>query len=527
MTTIATIAIIAKGKLKKLTFGGVNVILNINEKPKKLSHLLLLSIQHFLAMIVACITVPIIVNQTLGAKGLISPLPIDATIVSAGIGTIFYVLVTSFKSPVFLSSSFAYISAIMSALTLGLTKNSIGNYCGVPNYLALIIGMAVVGIAYVIVAIIIKFTGTKWLRKLLAPVVIGPVIMTIGISLAGSAILNLTHESIGSYNIWAILVGFITTIITTIASHYGKKTAKMVPFVIGLLSGYILALIITGIGYLTKYDLMKIVDFSSFKEIFSDVKVTSFIKIPDFLLLKENLTSSFHISQIPGILMIFLPVAFVTMSEHIGDHENLSNVVSKDLIKDPGLHKTLIGDGIATTLGGMVSGSANTTYGENVAVIGITKVASIWVIMGAAILSVIVGFLTPITVLINTIPPAVVGGVSILLYGFIASSGFKVLIRENVDLNDNRNIFIISGILVTGIGGLVIKFTNNIKIEPIAVAMLIGIILNLILVERKNNDKTNNIKTKKEVLEENKGKNQCTENKDTNINSEENKNSEN
>ncbi|NLN50233.1 MAG: uracil-xanthine permease [Acholeplasmataceae bacterium] len=463
------------------------MVLNVNEKPKKFSHLLLFSVQHFLAMIVACITVPIIVNATLSPQGIINPLPIDATIVSAGVGTLFYLIVTKAKSPVFLSSSFAYISAIISALSLGVATAVVGEqqiFIGAPNLWALVIGMGIVGLVYTIVAIIIKFTGTAWVRKLLAPVVIGPVIMVIGIGLATSAVKNVTGEVSGSYNLIAVAVGLFTMFVTAYASHYSKKTGKLIPFIIGLGSGYILAAIFTGIGHLAKTDELIIINFSPLVKLFQEeIALTTFFKIPDFLFLRETGWDGFNARQLASILLIFLPVSFVTMSEHIGDHENLGNIIGKDLIVDPGLSRTLIGDGVASTFGGVLSGAANTTYGENVAVIGITKIASIWVIAGAAVFSILVGFFVPFTKFIETIPATVVGGVSLLLYGFIAASGLKILIRDKVDLNENRNIFIVSAILISGIGGLVLQFISQIKIEPIAVAMILGVVLNLTLKE--------------------------------------------
>lgn len=460
------------------------MVLNVHEKPKKFGHLVVFAIQHFLAMIVACITVPIVVNAILGGQGFINPLPIDATIVSAGVGTLFYLVVTRFKSPVFLSSSFAFIPAIASALALGVTNTLLG-----PNLWALIIGMAVVGLVYVVIAVVIHFTGTRWIRKLLAPVVIGPVIMTIGLSLAGAAVNNVMHNNSGAYNIVGIAVGIFTMIITALASHYGKKAGKLIPFIIGLGAGYILAATLTIIGNLTKTEILKIINFAPIVDLFkSDIKFTTFVKVPDFLFLRKQGWDVFSFSQLPSILLIFLPVAFVTISEHVGDHENLGSIINKDLLVEPGLSKTLIGDGVASAIGGALCGAANTTYGENVAVIGITKIASVWVIGAAAVLSILVGFFVPFTKFIETIPTSVVGGVSLLLYGFIASSGLKVLIREKVDLNSNRNIFIVAAILIAGIGGLVLEFTAQIKIEAIAVAMILGIILNLILREKPNNE---------------------------------------
>jgi uracil permease len=260
---------------------------------------------------------------------------------------------------------------------------------------------------------------------------------------------------------------------------------KSIPFIIGLGVGYVLAALLTMIGHLANVEVMKIIDFSPLIDLFKDnITFTTFFKMPDFLILRKEGWGGFEFSQLASILLIFLPVSFVTMSEHIGDHENLGNIIGKDLIQEPGLSRTLIGDGVATAIGGALSGAANTTYGENVAVIGITRNASIWVIGAAAVISILVGFFVPFTKFIETIPPTVVGGVSLLLYGFIASSGLRVLVRDKVDLGSNRNIFIISAILIAGIGGLVLKFTSNIRIEPIAVAMILGIVLNVVLKEK-------------------------------------------
>jgi uracil permease len=464
------------------------MLLDVHERPKKFSHLLVFGIQHFLAMIVACITVPIIVNATLGGQGMVNPMPIDATIVSAGVGTLFYISVTKAKSPVFLSSSFAYISAIISALSLCVATTVVDGqevFTGAPNLWALVLGMAIVGLVYVTVAVIIKYTGVGWVRKLLAPVVIGPVIMVIGLSLAGSAVNNVTHASAGGYNLLAVLVGLVTMFVTALVSHYGNDTMKSIPFIIGLGVGYVLAALLTMIGHLANVEVMKIIDFSPLIDLFKDnITFTTFFKMPDFLILRKEGWGGFEFSQLASILLIFLPVSFVTMSEHIGDHENLGNIIGKDLIQEPGLSRTLIGDGVATAIGGALSGAANTTYGENAAVIGITRNASIWVIGAAAVISILVGFFVPFTKFIETIPPTVVGGVSLLLYGFIASSGLRVLVRDKVDLGSNRNIFIISAILIAGIGGLVLKFTSNIRIEPIAVAMILGIVLNVVLKEK-------------------------------------------
>lgn len=442
-----------------------NLVLDVEDNPKKVVHWLLFALQHILAMFVACITVP-----------LLTGLPIDATIVAAGIGTLFYIFTTRKKSPVFLSSSFAYISPMISALALGDAVEK--------NFLAVMIGMIIVGLIYVIIALIIKVVGTEWLDKLLPPIVIGPVIMVIGLGLATSAINNLQGTASGNmddYNIIYVVCGLIAMLVTAISAVYGKKTIKLIPFVMGILAGYLVAAIFTVIGSLTNVELLKVIDFSPIIDNFKEIKFTSFLDIPDFLFLKDF--SAFKISQLPQILLLFAPVAFVTVCEHIGDHKNLSNIIGRDLLKEPGLTRTLIGDGVATALSGCICGAANTTYGENVAVIGVSKVASVGVIILAAALTVLLGFVRPLMCVVETIPACITGGVSLILYGFIASSGVKMLIANRIDFGNTKNIFVASVILVAGIGGLQIT-VGGMTITSTAVAMILGIILNLILKDK-------------------------------------------
>ena len=416
-------------------------------------------------MFVACITVPMLTD-----------LSIPATIVSAGIGTLFYIFTTKRRSPVFLSSSFAYISPIVSALALGKETEN--------NFLAVMIGMAIVGLIYVIVACLIKAFGSEWLDKLLPPIVIGPIIMVIGLTLSVSAVNNLANTAVSAdnYNIYFVLCGLVAMIVTALTAFYGKKTIKLIPFVIGMLSGYLFALILTLIGKGVGYDPMVIIDFSPVVNNFSTIKFTSFLDVPDFIFLKNF--DSFKASQIPQILVLFAPVALVTICEHIGDHKNLSNIIGRDLTKDPGLVRTLIGDGVATAISGGLSGVANTTYGENVAVVGVSKIASVGVIILASIMTIALGFIKPLMCVVETIPACITGGVSLILYGFIASSGVKMLINEHIDFSKTKNIFVASVILVSGIGKLNFKF-GPITITETAVAMLLGILLNLILVDRE------------------------------------------
>lgn len=460
-----------------------NLVLDVEENPKKVSEWLLFAIQHILAMLVACITVP-----------LLTGLPVAATIISAGIGTICYIFITKLKSPVFLSSSFAYLAPMGSALTIGLIGNATG-----MNYLALIIGMILVGLVYVIVSIVIKYVGTNWLNKILPPIIVGPIIMVIGLSLAGSAVGNLTSASASgqSYNLIAIFCGFVALFVTAISSFYGKgKMASLIPFVIGMGSGYLVAVLFTLFGYtIGKNDYFNIVDFSPLIELFGDnfsfASIINYkIFVPNdpesFIFLRFDEISKFDWATITEVVALFVPVSLVTICEHIGDHKNLGNIINRDLLNgEPGMSRTLLGDGIATAVSGALCGAANTTYGENVAVIGTTKIASVKVVLLAAVLSIAIGFITPFTALLKTIPSCVTGGVSLVLYGFIASSGVKMLIQEKVDFSKTKNIFIASAILVVGIGGLALKFGDSsnpaITITSIAVAMIVGIVLNLVL----------------------------------------------
>lgn len=466
-----------------------NLVLDVDEVPAKKSQWALLSIQHILAMFVACITVPLIIGTS-----------IPATIISAGIGTLIYILLTQKKSPVVLSSSFAYLSSMGVAFALDANPND----ANTGNYLALAIGMLIVGLIYVAVALVVKKAGTGWLFKLLPTIVVGPVIMVIGLGLAGSAVNNLTGTNVdnatqialglakSNYNLLYILCGVVALVATALTAYYGKKTLSLIPFVIGMSAGYLTALALTGIGYLANWDYAKIIDFSPIVNNFKDFGVSSIIGYDCFAFLQFG-NGTFEWGQLITIVLAFAPVSLVTICEHVGDHLNLGGVIQKDLLKDPGLDRTLMGDGIATAVSGVLCGCANTTYGENVAVVGVTKVASVRVIITACIATIALGFFTPLMVLVQTIPACVTGGVSLVLYGFIASSGVKMLINEQVDFTKSRNIFIAAAILVAGIGGLSISFTiagQAVTITSTAVAMVLGILLNIILKEKKTEEKT-------------------------------------
>ena len=465
------------------------MLLEVDEAPKKAGKWIILAIQHVLAMFVACVTVPMIVfsgvNVTIGGvtQNLASVM-IAPTLFSAGVGTIFYLFVTKFKSPMFLASSFAYMAAMSEAI-------KVDAQAGQVNLWILPVGMAMVGVVYCLVALLIKLFGVAWLNKLLPPIVVGPVIMVIGLSLAGSAIGNLTGTAAGAYNWCNIISGLVAMVVTAICAHYGKGTISLIPFVLGMLSGYITGVLFTAIGYYgCSSDYCRVVNFDPFINLFSNIRVQSFLDYPKFLFLAAQSSNVVPLSgsAVGQAALIFIPVSLVTICEHIGDHKNMSGLLQRDLREEPGLSRTLIGDGVATAISGCLCGAANTTYGENVAVVGVTKIASTKVIFLACIFSMLLGFFSPVMALTQTIPACVTGGVSLILYGFIASSGVKMLIHEKVDMSKTKNIFVSSVILVAGIGGLVFSFGSgevSMSITSVSVAMILGIIMNAILREKK------------------------------------------
>ena len=408
------------------------LVLDVHEKPKAMQWVML-SLQHVLAMFGATVLVPILTG-----------LPISCALIGSGIGTLFYLFVTKGKSPVYLGSSFAYIAPISSALALGVATGDN------PNYGAVMGGLIMVGAVYTVIALIIKFIGTNWINKLLPPVVVGSVIMVIGLSLAGSAV-SMASEH--------VIVALITLATCIFVSTFCKGILKLLPIFSGIVVGYLSAI---GFG---------LVDFTPVLE-------ASWFEIPNFAFLRSNPVFSLEVA------MIMIPVAIVTITEHIGDHLTLGSIIGKDLTKEPGLHRTLIGDGIATAIGGLLGAPANTTYGENTGVIGLTKVASVYVIALAGIIATCLGFIGKFTALIQTIPNPVIGGMSLLLYGIIASSGMRVLINNRVDLNKQRNLIICSVILVAGIGGLAVSI-GQITLSGMALCAIIGIVLNLILPHEK------------------------------------------
>ena len=425
-----------------------NLILDVNEKPS-IGKWIILAFQHVFAMFGATILVPILVNSAAGAEVLTIPV----TLVASGIGTLIYILCTKGKSPVYLGSSFAFIAPITAAYLKG----------GISGAMT---GIMAVGLIYVIFAIIIKLIGKNWLDKLLPPVVIGPMIMIIGLGLAPSAISQIGLSS-GTALEWqpivVALVAFLTTAIVAVAA---KGFLKVIPFLIGIVAGYL-----AGVA-------VGIVDFTPITE-------AAIVGVPNFLIPFVSYTPNF------SAILTIAPIALVTIAEHIGDHTALSAIMNRDLLKDPGLDRTLLGDGIATFVAGAIGGPANTTYGENTSVVGMTKVASVWVIGLAAIIAIILGFFTKFTALISTIPTAVLGGVSLLLYGFISVNGLKVLIQNQVDFNNTKNVIVASAMLVLGLGGATISIVSGdlaVTISGMSLAAIVGIILNLCLPTEKSEE---------------------------------------
>ena len=414
---------------------------DINEFPP-IRQAIILAFQHLFAMFGATILVPILVNSAAGKEVLTIPV----ALVSSGIGTLIYILCTKGKSPVYLGSSFAFIAPLAAAYLKG----------GISGAMT---GIMAVGLVYVVVAIIIKLVGKEWLEKLLPPIIIGPMIMVIGLGLAGSAIDNIGLSANSAFNWKNIVVASVSFLITVLTMTRAKGFMKVIPFLIGIISGFIVATI------------LGMIDFTLVKE-------ANWFSIPKFIIPFKDYKISFT------VLLTIVPVALVTICEHIGDHTSLSNIVNKDLIKDPGLDRTLLGDGIATFVAGLIGGPANTTYGENTAVVGMTKVASVKVIGLAAIFAIALGFLGKFTALVSLIPSPVLGGVSLLLYGFIAVNGLKVLIKNKINFEDNKNIAIASSMLVIGLGGATISIVSgnlNLVISGMSLAAIVGIILNLIL----------------------------------------------
>ncbi len=444
----------------------MKLVYGIKDKPK-FGQLLVFAFQQLLAILAATIAVPAIVGNGMSQS---------AALFGAGVGTIIYLLFTKFKSPVFLGSSFAFLGSMFAAFAGAVSTEA--------GYAGIILGAIFAGLVYVVIALIVKFAGVAWINKLMPAVVIGPTVAIIGLSLAGNAVGDALHfaENDGSAYVmnthgW---VGFVCALVTLftvmICSVFGKKMAKLIPFIIGIVAGYAVAACFTLIGMKTGNENLMIIDFSLFQNI---------QWIPDFTFLNAAKgLSAIDGNYIATIAVAYIPVAFVVFAEHIADHKNLSTIIDQDLLEEPGLHRTLLGDGVGSMVGAFFGGCPNTTYGESVGCVAITGNASVVTILATAILAIVVSFFGPFVTFLATIPSVVMGGVCITLYGFIAVSGLKMI--QKVDLGANKNLFVVSVILIAGIGGMTLKIFS-VTLTEIACALILGIITNLIL-SRKSED---------------------------------------
>ncbi len=454
------------------------LVYGINDKPK-FGQLIVFAIQQLLAIMAATIAVPAIVGNGMSAS---------AALFGAGVGTIVYQLFTKFRSPVFLGSSFAFIGS-MTAAFAGAASASLG-------YLGIIFGALFAGLVYVFIAIVVKLVGVKWINKLMPAAVIGPVVAIIGLSLAGAAIKDVFSYGAQDGNGAFIMSGFswvsficamVTLFVVILCSTYGKKMTKLIPFIIGILAGYAVGMIFTVIGYQTGNDALKIIDFAPFKALVADgVGLQTFLAVPEFSFIAAfKGVKDFNASYLATVAVAYVPVALVVFAEHIADHKNLSTIIGKDLLEEPGLHRTLLGDGVGSMVGALFGGCPNTTYGESVGCVAITRNASIATITTTAVMAVLISFVSPFVAFLDSIPGCVMGGVCITLYGFIAVSGLKMI--QKVDLEDNANLFTVSVILIAGIGGMAMTI-GKVTITSIACALILGIIVNIVLHAKKNKE---------------------------------------
>ena len=434
----------------------MKMIYNVQDKPK-FGQMIVFALQQVLAILAATIAVPAIVGNGMSAS---------AALFGAGVGTIIYQLFTKFKSPVFLGSSFAFIGSMLAAFA--------GAVSAQAGFAGIILGAIFAGLVYVVIAIIVKIAGVKWINKLMPAVVIGPTVALIGLSLAGAAIKDVfsygPQDGNGSFvmtaPIWASFVcAMVTLAVVMLCSTYGKKMTKLIPFIIGILAGYVVALIFTLCG-------IPVIDLA----VFQNLKI---VALPQFSFLEAlKGVKAINGSYIATVAVAYVPVAFVVFAEHIADHKNLSSIIEKDLLEEPGLHRTLLGDGVGSIAGAFFGGCPNTTYGESVGCVAITRNASVITITTAAIMSIVISFFGPFVAFLDSIPGCVMGGVCITLYGFIAVSGLKMI--QKVDLNQNKNLFVVASILIPGIGGMALAI-GKVTLTAIACSLILGILVNLML----------------------------------------------
>ena len=440
----------------------MQMLYNVNDRPS-IGRLLIFALQQLLAIIAGTITLPLIVGHGLSQS---------AALFGASLGTLVYLLITKFKSPVFLGSSFTYLGSMIAAFT-GAATAAIG-------YFGVVIGAILAGLVYVILSIVVKYTGTNWVSKVMPPVIIGPIVALIGLTLAPNAITNLyigdvyvNDVSVASPLI-CIVVGLMTLFFIVIIATHNKGFLRLIPLIIGVFAAYVVAAILTVIGNATGTDAIKIIDFSPLENI---------KWIPDFTFLhfgqafKDFADTGTFWKYFGKIALLYVPLAFAVFAEHIADHKNLSFIIEKDLLKDPGLHRTLMGDGVGSMVGAFFGGCPNTTYGESISCVAFSKNASIITIVVTSCLGVVISFFGPLMTFFQTIPSCIIGGLSIALYGYIASSGLRML--KVVNLNDQRNIFIVSAIFVTGIGGMVVNI-YGFELPTIACSLIVGVLINVV-----------------------------------------------
>ncbi len=444
----------------------MKLIYGIKDKPSFVK-IVVFAFQQLLAVMAATIAVPAIVGHGLTAS---------AALFGAGIGTVVYLVATKSSSPVFLGSSFAFIGSMFSAFagaaTLGLAESA--------GYWGLIIGALMAGFVYIAIAIVVKIFGVAWIDKLMPPVIIGPTVAIIGLSLSGNAVADLMKSNVlGGNSHIALLCGLFTLAITMLCSTYGKRAGRLIPFIIGIAAGYALASFFALLGHISGNESLIVIDYSALKLL--DFKsVSGYVSLPKFTVL---LGGTEGLKAITGKYLLtlftaYVPVAFVVFAEHLADHKNLSAIVEVDLLKEPGLTRTLLGDGIGTMVSTAFGGCPSTTYGESIGCVAITRNASTVSIWGCAFICIIFSLISPLVAILETIPACVMGGVCVALYGFIAVSGFKMF--QKVDLNKNKNLFVASVIFITGVGGMVVSF-GAVEIRTVACALILGILTNLML----------------------------------------------
>lgn len=458
----------------------MKLVYDIHDKPK-FPQLLIFAFQQVLAILAATIAVPAIVGNGMSQS---------AALFGAGIGTLVYQLFTKFKSPVFLGSSFAFLGSMPIAFA--------GAVSAAAGHAGLIIGAVFAGLVYVIIALVVKVVGVKWIDKLMPAAVIGPTVAVIGLSLAGNAVGDLTKGKVmtevagqaiengaivettqlvsACSPFVALICGLVTLFAVMLFSVYGKKMVKLIPFVLGIMVGYVVATLFTVIGIATDNTALQVIDFSVFKGL-------DIFAVPDFTFVEamkgvKDVDGAFILT----LAVAYAPVAFVVFAEHIADHKNLSTIIGRELLVEPGLHRSLLGDGIGSIAGSLFGGCPNTTYGESVGCVAITRNASVVTITTASVMCMIISFFGPFVTFLASIPNCVMGGVCVALYGFIAVSGMKMI--QKVDLGQSKNLFVVSVILITGIGNLTLSF-GKVTLTAVACSLILGIITNLVLARGK------------------------------------------